>query len=85
MGNHVRGRKSYHENFFIFQKKLFLIGLTKITNCWLQIFSINIKGIAGSLVTLVSWFGSWLMTYAFNFLMSWSPSGKILLLTCHLR
>lgn len=44
-----------------------------------EIFSINIKGIAGSLVTLVSWFGSWLMTYAFNFLMSWSPSGTFFL------
>ncbi|ONK62899.1 uncharacterized protein A4U43_C07F9280 [Asparagus officinalis] len=44
-----------------------------------EIFHINIKGIAGSLATLISWFGSWLMTYAFNFLMSWSPSGTFFL------
>ncbi|KAJ6808871.1 sugar transporter ERD6-like 16 [Iris pallida] len=44
-----------------------------------EIFPINIKGIAGSLVTLVNWSGSWLMTYAFNFLMSWSPSGTFFL------
>lgn len=44
-----------------------------------EIFPINIKEIAGSLVTLVSWFGSWLMTYTFNFLMSWSPSGAFFL------
>lgn len=33
------------------------------------------KGAAGSLVTLMNWFGAWVTSYAFNFLMSWSPAG----------
>lgn len=41
-----------------------------------QIFPINVKGSAGSLVTLVSWLGSWIISYTFNFLMAWSSSGK---------
>ncbi|XP_010912096.1 sugar transporter ERD6-like 16 [Elaeis guineensis] len=40
-----------------------------------EIFPINIKGIAGGLVTLVNWFGSWAVSYTFNFLMSWSSAG----------
>ncbi|KAG1327801.1 sugar transporter ERD6-like 16 [Cocos nucifera] len=41
-----------------------------------EIFPINIKGIAGGLVTLVNWFGSWAVSYTFNFLMSWSSAGS---------
>ncbi|XP_021898862.1 sugar transporter ERD6-like 5 isoform X2 [Carica papaya] len=40
-----------------------------------EIFPINMKGSAGSLVTLVSWLGSWIVSYAFNFLMKWNSSG----------
>ncbi|KAH1071566.1 hypothetical protein AAZX31_03G220700 [Glycine max] len=40
-----------------------------------EIFPINVKGSAGSLVTLVSWLCSWIVSYAFNFLMSWSSAG----------
>ncbi|KAK1258316.1 Sugar transporter ERD6-like 16 [Acorus gramineus] len=40
-----------------------------------EIFSMEIKGVAGSMVTLLNWFGSWIVSYAFNFLMSWSSSG----------
>ncbi|KAK7337828.1 hypothetical protein VNO77_18415 [Canavalia gladiata] len=40
-----------------------------------EIFPINVKGSAGSLVTLVNWFCSWIVSYAFNFLMSWSSAG----------
>ncbi|XP_076894393.1 sugar transporter ERD6-like 5 [Bidens hawaiensis] len=40
-----------------------------------EIFPISIKGSAGSLVTAVNWFGSWVISYAFNFLMKWSTEG----------
>ncbi|KAL5157564.1 Sugar transporter ERD6-like 16 [Glycine soja] len=37
-----------------------------------EIFPIHVKGIAGSLVVLVNWLGAWIVSYTFNFLMSWS-------------
>ncbi|KAL3577670.1 hypothetical protein D5086_019174 [Populus alba] len=40
-----------------------------------EIFPINIKGIAGSLVVLVNWSGAWAVSFTFNFLMDWSSSG----------
>ncbi|KAL0718594.1 hypothetical protein Bca4012_067917 [Brassica carinata] len=40
-----------------------------------EIFPIDIKGSAGSLVTVVSWVGSWIISFAFNFLINWSPAG----------
>ncbi|KAJ4967806.1 hypothetical protein NE237_014507 [Protea cynaroides] len=40
-----------------------------------EIFPINVKGTAGSLVTLVHWLCAWAVSYTFNFLMSWSSSG----------
>lgn len=43
-----------------------------------QIFPINVKGIAGSLVVLVNWSGAWAVSYTFNFLMSWSSPGTLL-------
>ncbi|CAM0871768.1 unnamed protein product [Alopecurus aequalis] len=42
-----------------------------------EIFPINIKGIGGSLVTLVNWSGSWAVSFGFNFLMSWNSSGTL--------
>ncbi|XP_048235772.1 sugar transporter ERD6-like 5 isoform X2 [Ricinus communis] len=44
-----------------------------------EVFPINMKGSAGSLVTLVSWLGSWIISYAFNFLMTWSSAGTFLI------
>lgn len=44
-----------------------------------EIFPINIKGVAGSLATLVNWFGAWAVSYTFNFLMSWSSYGTFIL------
>lgn len=40
-----------------------------------EIFPINVKGVAGSLATLVSWFGTWVASYTYNYLMSWSTYG----------
>ncbi|XP_044414645.1 sugar transporter ERD6-like 7 [Triticum aestivum] len=40
-----------------------------------EIFPINMKGIGGSFVTLVNWLASLAVSFAFNFLMSWSASG----------
>ncbi|XP_030503575.2 sugar transporter ERD6-like 5 [Cannabis sativa] len=47
-----------------------------------EIFPINMKGSAGSLVTLVSWLGSWIISYFFNFLMNWSSSGTFFGFSC---
>ncbi|XVF57382.1 hypothetical protein PTKIN_Ptkin06aG0200700 [Pterospermum kingtungense] len=41
----------------------------------LKIFPINVKAQAGSLVTLVNWSFSWIITYCFNFMMEWSSAG----------
>ncbi|KAF8016868.1 hypothetical protein BT93_H2161 [Corymbia citriodora subsp. variegata] len=40
-----------------------------------EIFPINVKGSAGSLVSMVSWFGSWLVSYTFNYFFEWSSAG----------
>ncbi|KAL7597723.1 sugar transporter ERD6-like 7 [Lactuca sativa] len=44
-----------------------------------EIFSIDIKGAAGGLVTLVNWAGAWAVSYTFNFLSKWSSYGTFLL------
>ncbi|KAM7521545.1 hypothetical protein LguiA_011447 [Lonicera macranthoides] len=44
-----------------------------------EIFPINVKGVAGSLATLMNWFGAWAVSYTFNFLMSWSSYGTFIL------
>ncbi|KAJ4727553.1 Sugar transporter ERD6-like [Melia azedarach] len=44
-----------------------------------EIFPINVKGVGGSLATLVNWFGAWAVSYTFNFLMTWSSYGTFLL------
>ncbi|XP_059652554.1 sugar transporter ERD6-like 5 [Cornus florida] len=46
-----------------------------------EIFPINIKGSAGSLVTLTNWFGSWVVSYTFNFLFEWSSAGVFFIYT----
>jgi hypothetical protein len=45
---------------------------------WIQIFPINMKGSAGSLVTLVSWLGSWIISYTFNFLLMWNSYSEFI-------
>ncbi|ERN07482.1 hypothetical protein AMTR_s00019p00256240 [Amborella trichopoda] len=41
-----------------------------------EIFPINVKGTAGSLVTLVHWFCSWIITFNYIFFMSWNKAGS---------
>lgn len=40
-----------------------------------EIFPINVKVSAGSLVTFTNWSVGWIITYTFNFMMEWSSSG----------
>ncbi|KAF7143713.1 hypothetical protein RHSIM_Rhsim05G0145500 [Rhododendron simsii] len=40
-----------------------------------EIFPVNIRGSAGSLVTFVYWFTAWIVSYSFTFLFDWSSPG----------
>ncbi|WOG83354.1 hypothetical protein DCAR_0102529 [Daucus carota subsp. sativus] len=40
-----------------------------------EIFPLHIKGLGGSMSVLIKWLGAWLVSYTFNFLMSWSCPG----------
>ncbi|KAL1192952.1 Sugar transporter ERD6-like 2 [Cardamine amara subsp. amara] len=40
-----------------------------------EVFPVNVKITAGSLVTVSSWFFSWIIIYTFNFMMQWNASG----------
>ncbi|XP_019075604.1 sugar transporter ERD6-like 16 isoform X3 [Vitis vinifera] len=44
-----------------------------------EIFPLNVKGAAGSLAIWANWFGSWAVSYTFNYLISWSSSGTFFL------
>ncbi|KAL4182339.1 hypothetical protein AMTRI_Chr12g242010 [Amborella trichopoda] len=46
-----------------------------------EIFPINVKGTAGSLVSLMHWFGGWFMSLMYNFFMSWSKTATYTVFT----
>ncbi|XP_020519740.1 sugar transporter ERD6-like 5 isoform X2 [Amborella trichopoda] len=46
-----------------------------------EIFPINVRGSAGSLVSFTHWFGSWVITITYSSLMSWSKSGTFFIYT----
>ncbi|KAJ7568985.1 hypothetical protein O6H91_01G056100 [Diphasiastrum complanatum] len=41
-----------------------------------EVFPVHVKGLAGSLATLVNWFCAWVVTMTFNFLLAWSSTGS---------
>ncbi|KAJ4850313.1 hypothetical protein Tsubulata_005824 [Turnera subulata] len=54
---------------------MFALGMSGIP--WVimsEIFPLNVKASAGSLVTLTNWTCSWVVTYAINFMIEWSPA-----------
>ncbi|XP_039029245.1 sugar transporter ESL1-like isoform X1 [Hibiscus syriacus] len=61
----------------------FMIGGTALTMGlagipWIimsEIFPLNVKAQAGSLVTLINWSTAWIVTCSFNFMMQWSSAG----------
>ncbi|KGN57056.1 sugar transporter ERD6-like 16 isoform X2 [Cucumis sativus] len=40
-----------------------------------EIFPINVKGVGGSIVVLVNWLGAWIVSFTFNFFITWSSYG----------
>nr|GEW32353.1 sugar transporter ERD6-like 5 isoform X1 [Tanacetum cinerariifolium] len=76
-----------HQEYKVFSPILALVGVLVFKGSfslgmggipWVimsEIFPMNIKSSAGSLVTVVNWFGSWVVTYFFNFLMKSSTEG----------
>ncbi|KAG5244966.1 sugar transporter ERD [Salix suchowensis] len=54
----------------------FAVGMSGIP--WVimsEIFPLDVKASAGSLVTFVNWSGSWIVTYSFSFMLDWSSTG----------
>ncbi|XP_030545496.2 sugar transporter ERD6-like 10 isoform X2 [Rhodamnia argentea] len=42
-----------------------------------EIFPVNVRGRAGSLVTFTHWSCSWIVSYTFNFMFEWSAPGML--------
>uniref|UniRef100_A0A1J3IE36 Sugar transporter ERD6-like 12 n=1 Tax=Noccaea caerulescens TaxID=107243 RepID=A0A1J3IE36_NOCCA len=44
-----------------------------------EIFPMDIKVLAGSLVTIANWFTGWIANYCVNFMLVWSPTGTFII------
>ncbi|ESQ29776.1 hypothetical protein EUTSA_v10023420mg [Eutrema salsugineum] len=44
-----------------------------------EIFPMNVKVSAGTLVTVTNWAGGWVITFTFNFLMQWNAAGTFVI------
>ena len=42
-----------------------------------QIFPTHVKGVAGSVATLINWFCSYAVTMVFNYMLLWSSTGNV--------
>ncbi|XP_056166121.1 sugar transporter ERD6-like 5 [Syzygium oleosum] len=47
-----------------------------------EVFPVNVKGSAGSLVSFSNWSCSWIVSYSFNFMFEWSAPGTFLIFVC---
>ncbi|XP_056163144.1 sugar transporter ERD6-like 5 isoform X2 [Syzygium oleosum] len=47
-----------------------------------EVFPLNVKGSAGSLVTFTKWSCAWIVSYTFNFMFEWSAPGTFLIFAC---
>ncbi|KAL1211718.1 Sugar transporter ERD6-like 12 [Cardamine amara subsp. amara] len=59
---------------------MFAIGMGALP--WIimsEIFPMDIKVLAGSLVTIANWFSGWIANYCFNFMLVWSPTGTFVI------
>ncbi|KAK3441702.1 hypothetical protein EUGRSUZ_B02020 [Eucalyptus grandis] len=46
-----------------------------------EIFPVNVRGRAGSIVSFAHWSCSWIMSYTFNFMFEWSAAGTFFIFT----
>ncbi|CAN6922285.1 BnaC01g39830D [Brassica napus] len=44
-----------------------------------EIFPMDMKVVAGSLVTITNWFTGWIVSYCFNFMLIWSATGTFII------
>lgn len=47
-----------------------------------EVFPSDVKGLAGSLATLVNWFAGWVVTLSFNTMLDWSSAGSFGIFAC---